>query len=76
MDETLERNEALELEEVVHASIRALLVKEHNRKLANDANIFALAGKLFEEISTKVILESLNTLLLKKFRGRLLKKLP
>jgi len=50
------------LEEGVLACNKALSSKERKRKLAEDAMIAALVGKLFEEISDEVILESLKTL--------------
>ena len=55
LDETLERKEALELEEDALAFFKALSTEEH-KKLVEDAKIVALVGKLFEEIPNKVIL--------------------
>ena len=62
IDNTLKRKQALKLEEGVLACNKALSSKERKRKLAEDAMIAALVGKLFEEISDEVILESLKTL--------------
>jgi len=62
LDETLERKQALELEEGVLTSVKALLAKEHKRKLTKDAKIANLVGKLSKEIPNKVIQESLKTL--------------
>lgn len=62
MDETLERKQALELEEGVLTSVKALLAEEHKRKLTKDAKIANLVEKLSKEIPNEVIQESLKTL--------------
>lgn len=58
----LERKQALELEEGVLTSVKALLAKEHKRKLTKDAKIANLVGNLSKEIPNEVIQESLKTL--------------
>lgn len=48
--------------EGILASIKALFVEEHKKKLAEDARLSALAKKVYKEILEDVVLESLKTL--------------
>lgn len=48
--------------EGILASIKALFVEEHKKKLAEDARLSALARKVYKEILEDVVLESLKTL--------------
>lgn len=56
--------------EGILASIKALFVEEHKKKLAEDARLSALARKVYKEILEDVVLESLKTLSIEEVQGK------
>lgn len=53
---------ALDLEEGVLASVKALSTEEKKKKMDEDARFISLEGKTFEEIPGKVVMESLKAI--------------
>jgi len=62
LDQTLERKEAIKMEQGILVSVETFSAEEHKRKLEEDARLVALVGNDFEEILDNVVLESLKTL--------------
>lgn len=55
IDKSLERKKAIKMEEGILASVEALSIEQHMKKLAEHARLVALAGKEFQENPDNVV---------------------
>lgn len=55
IDKSLERKKAIKMDEGILASVEALSIEQHMKKLVEHARLVALAGKEFQENPDNVV---------------------
>ena len=70
IDKHLEMKDSIQEEVGVIMSIETMSREEHKKKLAEDATLKVLAGKVFEEIPEEITLKSLKTLFVEEVQRK------